>query len=610
MKGKLVTIISAVILLSMILSACQTPADNEIIQTVIVEGTPQTIVVTATPNPDSAEPAADEEPVIKKIRANFTSGDVPTIDPAVAQDSSAIQILEETYVGLTRMDEIDSTIVPGIAESWDISEDGLTYTFHLRKDIPWVRYNPRSGEVEQVLDCEGNPRMVTADDVVYGTLRTLTPATASPYAYLLKFVLDGASEFSEGDTTDPETVGITAIDELTLEMNFIAPAAYNINIAGMWPATPQPKWLIEGDDCTEARNERWIEAGVYQSYGPYALKEWVHDYTISLIKNPFWPGTDDIPQPKIDEIEFLMLDDTAAFAEYEAGNMDVALHAPIADLDRIKADPVLSQELHISPQFSTYFYGFNTKAPVVDDVRVRRALSLAVDRESLIDKVLKGDQEPAGWFCRPGLVACPTHDTHPSLGVKYDPEQARQILDEYLQEKGLTADKLDISLFINDSSGHQRIAEAIQQMWKDALGINVQIQKQEWKVFLETTKSRETPQVWRMGWNLDYPDANNFIHEVMSVNGNANPADDNGEPYGGINWKNERFEELCDQAAVEMDPQKRIEMYAEAEQILVWEDAAIIPIYWYTSVEVTRPYIVRTYANSNTQHFEKWDIVN
>lgn len=277
-----------------------------------------------------------------------------------------------------------------------------------------------------------------------------------------------------------------------------------------------------------------------------------------------------------------MLDESPAFSEFEAGSVDVTT-APLADMDRIKTDPVLSQELRIAPYFCTYFYGFNTKAPVVDDLRVRRALSLALDRQGLIDNVTKAEQIPAQWFSRPGLAGAPTPEEYPDLGVKYDPEAAKATLQEYLDETGQTADQLDITLMFNTNEGHQRIAEAIQQMWKDNLGITVKLVNQEWKVFLDTIKGADTPQIWRSGWCLDYADANNFIREVFMPSGSYNPVDPaTGETMGGINWTDEDFSALLLDAAREMDPAKRVELYAQAEEMLVWDEAAIIPIYWYT----------------------------
>jgi len=598
--------LSLLVILSLILAACApatAPATNAPAAT-------QPSAPEATQPPAATEPPAPAERKI--LITNFLSGDVATIDPAVSQDVNATQIAQEAFIGLTNLNEVTNLVEPGMATSWDVlnNDDGTqTITLHLRDDVPWVRWNGE--EVETVKTCDGSAdRIVNANDFAYGIYRNQLPANASPYAYLLGFVLKGASDFSSGKTDDFSTVGVKVIDDFTLEMTFIDQVAYNLGIAGLWVALAQPKWIIEGDcdGAVLARGERWIEPGFFQSYGPFTLKEWVHDDYISIVKNPFWPGTDEIPQPKLDEVVFHMLDEPAQLAEYEAGNADMVSSPPLSDLDRIKADPVLSKELSVSPQFCTYYYGFNTKAPVVDDVRVRRALSMAVDRQSLIDNVTKGGQQPAQWFARPGLAGSPTIEDHPDLGVKYDPEAAKAELQSYLDEKGVTADSLDLSLMYNTSTGHQAIAEAIQQMWKDALGVNVKLVNQEFRVYLDTVQSRDTPQIWRLGWCLDYPDANNFDKDNNTVGGSQNPAE-NGEPYGGFNWKNEEYERLVREAAIETDPVKRVELYAQAEQIAIVNDAIMIPLYWYTNLDLTRPYVVRTYSSDGKESFEKWDIL-
>jgi oligopeptide transport system substrate-binding protein len=619
MRAKLFAVASLLIVVAMILPACSAPApaqpqvvekvvtqvvekqvEKQVVQTQVVEKEKQ-VVVTATPAPKAAGP--------KVLRWTVgTPGDIPTLDPGLGEDTHSIQWVNMTNVGLTYLNEENTQIKPGIAEKWDISQDGKVYTFTLRTDVPWVKWDNSKGTVTKVQGCpdkdnKTTDRIVTANDFEYGILRALDPKTASPYAYVLSFVVKGADAYNSGKVTDTKTVGVKAIDPKTLRVEFLEPAAYNANIIGLWTAHAVPKWLIEGDDCTDARGERWTETGFFQGYGPYTLKEWVHDSNAVFVKNPFWPGSPDIPAAKIDELHDTFLDNAAAFSEYEAGNVDVT-SPPLSEMDRIKSDPVLSKELHIAPQLCTYYYGFNTKAPVVDDVRVRRALSMAIDRQSLIDNVTKGNQEPAQWFCRPGLTGCPTIKDFPDLGVKFDVAKAKASLDEYLKEKGTTADKLDLTLMYNTSEGHKKIAEAIQQMWKQNLGVDVKVVNQEWKVYLNTTKDpKNTPQIWRLGWCQDYPDANNFDKETTGFGGNANPKEG-----GGFNWKNDKFEALITKAAAEQDSATRVKDYADAEQIIAWDDAIMAPIYWYTSVEMTKPNVQRTFSNTGHQEFNKWDM--
>ena len=599
MRSKGLALIGLLVAASMVLAACGTATPETVIQTVIVEGTPQVVEVTA------AAPAGP-----KIMRQSIAYGDIPTLDPGAAEDTSAIAVIQSTNIGLTHLLEGTSELVLGMATSWDISADGLTYTFHIRPDIPWVRWN--GTEVEKVQTCPDEngatkDRVVTAYDFEYGIKRALSPELASPYAYVLDFVIKGAEAYNYG-TGPVEDVAVKAIDDATLEVTFIDDLAYNINIIGLWTAHAVPKWIIEGDDCTEARGDRWTEPGFYETFGPFAVSEWIHDSYLTMVKNPFWVGTDKIPAPKLDEIKFSFLDDVPAFAEYEAGNLDTAA-VPLADIERVKTDPVLSAELVIAPSTCTYFYGFNTKAPFVDDVRVRQAMSMAIDRQALIDNVTKGGQEPAQWIGRPGIIAAPTMQNSPDLGIKSDPVAAKALLDEYLAEKGITAADMDITLMYNTSSGHQKIAEAIQQMWKTNLGIDVKVTNQEWKVFLKTTKDPvATPQIYRMGWCMDYPDENNFLRDVFVYGGSNNP-----RGGGGLNWGPgdpyyDDWEKILIEAAKEKDLTKRLDLYRQAEETLVDTYAAVIPIYFYTRNTVTKPYLDRTFGIAGHEDYFLWDI--
>lgn len=604
------TIAFMLITAAMILAACAPATSPQqlatVVQTVIVQGTPQQVVVTATPGAATPTGAAGIPSTAGHVLTfNLGVGDIPSLDPSLAQDTSSIQVIAENFIGLTRLNEENVQVVPGMATSWDTSQDGKTITFHLRQNIPWVKWDQSQNKVVQVNDCNGKPRYVTAQDIVYGTMRTLAPATASPYAYVLNFVLAGANDYNSGKNKDPKSVGIKAVDANTVQMNFIAPAAYNINIAGMWVADAEPSWLIDGDSCTQAAGDRWTETGFFEAYGPYIMQQWVHDSYLTMVKNPFWPGTTDIPSPTIDTVKFTMLDTSPAFADYEAGNIDVTT-VPLSEIDRVKADPVLSKQLHIAPSLATYFYGFNTTAPIVSDVRVRQALSMAIDRQSLVTNVTKGGQEPAQWLCRPGLVACPTMKDYPDLGIKYDPAKAKSLLDDYLKSTNQTAANLNLTLMFNTNEGHQAIAEAIQGMWKNNLGITVKLVNQEWKVYLTTIEGANTPQIYRLGWSADYPDANNFLKDAVGPGGNDNPVDSSGKPSGGLFWNDPAYNKIIDQAATETDNAKRVALYAQAEDILVNKDAVLAPIYWYTNIFVTKPNIQRTYSPTSEEHIEKW----
>lgn len=534
-----------------------------------------------------------------RLNARLGPGDIPTLDPALASDTSSIQVDMEVFVGLTRLDEVTNVVQPGMATEWKTSSDGAVYTFTIRDDVSWVKYDVDKGKVVEVKD--GNKvRKVNAHDFYYGFMRTLDPETAGPYVYLLNDVIKGAAEYNGGEVTDPESVGIKVIDDYTLEITFNVAATYDAAIAGMWMGYAAPQWLIEEE------GDRWTEGGVIQTYGPYAVKEWIHDAELTMVANPFWPGTDSIPQAKIEEINFKFLDDSPSLAEYEAGNIDVS-PAPLSDIDRIKADPVLSKEFTISPYFCSYYYGFNTTKPFVDDMRVRRALSMAIDRQSLIDNVTKGEQIPSRWVENPGLAGAPTLEEYPDLGVKYDPEAAKASLQEYLDEKELKAEDLVIELMHNTSEAHAAIATAIQAMWKETLGIDVTVTNQEWKVYLATTDGADTPQVFRLGWCLDYPDANNFTKDLFAVGANSNARNEDGT-MGGISWENEEYERLLKEAQVEPDNDKRTELYAKAANILVWEDAVVAPIYWYSRLQITKPYVTRTFATGGQELYEKWSI--
>lgn len=529
---------------------------------------------------------------MKVLRTDIGPSDVPTLDPSLATDTSSVQILDMSYIGLTNINEA-AEFHPGMATEWTVTEneDGTaTYVFTLMQGVPWVQYNPASGAVEEVTDEAGNVRYVTAHDFVYGWLRTLDPMTAADYAYVLAAQVVGGVEFNNGEGS-AEDVAIRAVDDYTVEITAPDAVAFSPSVYGLWMARPQPQWVIE------EVGEFWIDPENFVSFGPYALKEWARGESITITKNPFWPGTEFVPQPAIDEIVFYVLDETTSLARYEAGELDRTDTVSVSDIPRIQADPVLSQEYSSAPINCTYYAGFSVGVAPMDNVHLRRAMSYAVDREDIINNILQGGQLPAPFFSNPTLNAAPLVEDFPDLGIRYDPDRAREELDLALADMGLSSpsELPPITYLFNTSSAHQAIGEALQAMWSDELGVQVELTNQEFATYLD---QRETFPVWRAGWCADYPDNHNFLYDVFHSTSNNN---DTG-------WSSPEYDALVEQAAAETDTQTRIDLYAQAEEILIEQDAAIIPIYFYTGNEMTKPYVERTYALGATQLFYNWDI--
>ena len=605
-------VLSLITVLVLIMAACapQAPATSE--PATSAPGTDEPAEPTQAPTDAATEPPAATEP--KVLHLAPLASDYGTIDPALATQSAEIQIVESTSLGVVRQNETTAEIELAMATGYEVSDDGLTYTVDIMEGVPWVHYNEETGQVEVVQDCQGNDRTVTAQDFVYGITRTVNPATASDYAYALLPYLEGAAEFNDGTNTDPASVGVRAVDENTIEYTFTAPAVYNLNLLGLWIAHATPQWVIEGDECNEAAADRWTEQEFYQSYGPYTLKEWIHDSNLTLIKNPFWPGNETVPQAKIDEIENRFLDTSPALAEFEAGNLDIA-GIPSEEWDRIHADPAYTDMIRPVFTLGTEWYGFNNQLAPTDDQRVRLALSLAIDRELLVQQVVKGGV-PARFFTHPGAAGAPTAEDYPDGGIQYDPERAKALLDEYLAENNLAAEDLQITLMANSSEGHQRNGEAIVGMWNEVLGIDVTFVTQELATYLDTrTEGQEN--IYRNSWVQDYPDANNFLFDVFGLNAAFTDVVDwpmnvsltTAEEYEpGSNPNFDRFMELLQQAANEQDPQARTDLYAEAEQILLVEEAVITPLYWYSDDILIRPEIIDTESMTGYDHYEKWDI--
>ncbi len=609
-------LLAALMLMGILLVACQPETVTETVEVtrVVTETVTETVVeegetvevevevtrVVVEEVVVEAEAEAMEEPVTMYI--NWGT-EPPSADPALSTDTTSVDFVTNAFVGLTGTDPVTGDVQPALATEWEASEDGLEYTFHLRGDIPWVKYDPITGETTQEVDEEGNPRFVNANDVVYGVKRTVNPDTASDYAYVT-YIIKNAEAINGGDEElTIDDLGVVAVDDMTVQFTLEQPAGYFPSIAGLWVAYPQPQWAIE------EWGNKWTEAGLIVTSGRYVMESWIHGGELNLVKNPLWPDADTVQIERI--VGVMVTEASTSFAMYENDELDTT-GVPSADIDRVKADPVLSAEFVNAPYPCTYYYGFTNNKPPMDDVRVRAAFSMAIERQSLIDNVTKGGQEPATSFAPPGIFGAPEPGT---VGLGTDVAAAQASLQEYLDENGMTVEDfnaLNVTLMHNTSEGHASIAAAIQQMWLDNLGVEVQVENQEWKVYLDTigndTDLAEMPHIFRLGWCADYADENNWIHEVFNANSGANRLRRGCVDETCSETVGNEFDALTVQAGREQDPAIRAELYAQAEDMLAREEAAYAPIYHYTTVGVTKPWLTRTYAPVGGEQWFTWTI--
>ncbi|MCB0078345.1 MAG: peptide ABC transporter substrate-binding protein [Anaerolineales bacterium] len=500
----------------------------------------------------------------------------PSLDPSVATDSVSVDIITNMFMGLTRFNQ-EAEVEPWAATDWTVSEDGRTYTFNLRDDLSWVTRNADSGEISEV-------RPLVAQDFADGIRRTLDPNTASDYAYVL-YVIDGGEAFNnavpeaEDFQTLSDGLGVNAVDDTTLEVTFADPISYAPAIMGMWITYAQPLDVI-----TEV-GDGWTEAGSIVTSGAYTLEAWEHNVELNLIKNPYYFEADTVQIDRI--VGAIITEDSTAMALYESGELDVT-SPPSADLDRVRSDEVLSQELNISPQTCTYYFGFVNDKPPTDNATVRRALSAAINRPVLIDNVIKGGQIPAHSFAPPGIFGSVADDMEVGGWMVMD-DYAAQVAQAqaWMEEAGYpNGEGLELLIMHNTSEAHAAIAQAVQAMWLEAFpSAFINIENQEWGVYLETiapaSPVEEKPNVYRLGWCADYPDQNNWVNDVFnSASGNNSAM-----------FQNEAFDQLVNEASIEQDQDKRAEMYKEAEMILVDTEAAIAPIYYYTTVQLRKPWM-------------------
>ncbi|MBN4050005.1 peptide ABC transporter substrate-binding protein [Nitrospira defluvii] len=483
--------------------------------------------------------AADEEeaPTRAVFRMNLTA-EPPTLDWSLATDNVSIRVIENLMEGLAAYDEALRP-QPAISERWDISENGRVYTFHLRADVFW-----------------SDGKQVTAHDFEYAWKRLLNPETASEYAYFL-YDIQNAAEYNAGTIKDANLVGVKAVNDLTLRIDLKKQAVYFPSITTFTATFPQRKDLIE------RYGDRWTAPENLVVCGPFRLAEWWHEYRLRLVANEYYYGG----RPSLDEVIFYVVsEETTALTLYETGYLDRVSLPPIA-IPRFKTHP---DYVH-APFLRGYYYGFNTQAAPFDQVNIRRAFSMAIDRSEM-PKILKGGEIPATSWIPEGMFA---HNSE--IGLSFNPEKARRLLADAGYENALGLPP--ITLAFNSDPTNQLIAENIQAQWKKNLGVNIVLDNMEWKVYLQGLRE-ETPQIFRLGWGADYPDPDNFMNLFTSTSGN-----------NYTHWANRTYDQLISDAASESDPQKRLTHYNVAQRILTESDVPIMPLFFAAQNLLIRPEI-------------------
>jgi oligopeptide transport system substrate-binding protein len=465
----------------------------------------------------------------------------PSLDPGLATDVTSSNVLLNIMDPLVKLGD-DLEPVPSLAESWDVSKDGKTVTFHLRDDGRWTNGDP-----------------VTAEDFEWSWMRTISPELAADYAYQFYGIVGAADyngcEKSCGALRDK--VGITAVDTRTLEVQLTSAQPWFVQ------QVSHHSFLAVHRATVEEFGDRWTEPANIVSNGPFKLDSWEHNSTIDLVKNDDWRGAEDVSLTRVDGQ--IIVDGTTKVQAFEAGEVD-ALDAgglPPDEIGRLKETP----EYEAYPGLGTYFYGYNLEK--VPDVHERRALSLAVDRRTIVDQIAQADQVPATGFSPKGLPGFDTFNpSSPYTPESGDIEAAKAELAQ------AESPNMDLTVFFNDSPGHKEIATAIQAEWAE-LGIKTTLKQQEWAQFLEFLgpPPNSAVDVFRSGWIGDYVDAINFLELWTCDSGN-----------NSTQYCDEEYDSLVEQARSTQDDTARFEIYAQLEQKLVGEDGAVpvIPIYWYT----------------------------
>jgi oligopeptide transport system substrate-binding protein len=477
-----------------------------------------------------------------------TGAEPADLDPQTVTSTNDSRIIHALFEPLVSYEPDTLAPVPALAERWEISPDGLTYTFHLRADAKW-----------------SNGDALTAQDCVDSWRRVLTPALGAEYAYFL-YLLRGAEAFHKGSTSDFSTVGAHALDAHTLVVTLAHPAPYFLQVLLNSPWRPVHLRSIAAVGDPYHRGTKWTLPGALVSSGPFVLKEWSLNKRVVVEKSPtYW----DRAHVRLQAIHFYPIDNIDAEERaFRAGQLHVTWALPLAKVLPLQHEH--SPALRIDPLLETFFFRLNVRQPPLDDVRVRRALALALDRDALANKILPGGRQPAMTFVPPLLAGY----TPPARRTSYDPAAARRLLVEagHANSAGLPP----LEILYNNSEILRLVSEAIQQMWHRELGLEVRLTNQEKKTVYARRRAGDY-QLVLGSWTADYLDATTFLDLWRSDSGNNQTG-----------WSDPAYDALAKRADAMTEAAARAAVLAQAES-LVLDAAPIIPVFFNTHVSLLHP---------------------
>jgi oligopeptide transport system substrate-binding protein len=477
--------------------------------------------------------------------------DPETIDPTLNTSSGSGSVIDNAFEGLMRLDENEKAI-PGVAESYEVSDDNLVYTFKLRKDAKWS---------------DGEP--VTAKDFEYSWIRAISKETAAEYNYQL-FYIKNAQKFNEGTATR-EDVGIEVVDDHTLKVTLEAPTAYFLELTTFTTYMPLREDIVSSDP------EGWaLDPETYVSNGPFKLAQWDMKDQLVFEKNENYWNKDDIKLPGV--VYKLVTDQNTAYASLKSGEFDMVDTVPPSEIESGQAEGLVT----IHPNLGTYMVVFNVgkQSTLSEDAKKvlsnAKVLSIAIDREGIVNEVTKAKQTPAYAFVPEGILNAEGEDFADRKyydANKPNIEEAKKLLAEagYPNGEGIPT----LEFMYNTEGSHNLVAQVIQQDWAK-IGVNVELTNQEWKVFLNT-RQQGGYQIARHGWLGDYVDPMTFLDLWVTGGGNNDAG-----------YSNPKYDELVNGAKVEADVNKRWDMMKQAEDILM-EDMPIIPLYFYNKTTGAKP---------------------